>query len=225
MKYAFMDQHRREFPLQLMCSVLLASKSGFYTWKTRCESPTSKAQKRYEIIRAIENIHTASRGAYGSPRIYQQLRALGFSIGKSTVERIMKEESIFAKSKRKFKVTTDSKHKHPIAENHLNRKFSNTTAPNQVWLTDITYLETREGWLYLAAIMDMHTRKIVGWSMKKSMTQDLVLDALDMAVKRENPPRGLLHHSDRGSQYAAKAYQRRLWRYGMLCSMSRKGNC
>lgn len=220
-----MDKHSGEFPVDLMSTTIGVSKSGFYTWKRRKNADDAKAQNRYELARAIEDIHKSSRKSYGSPRVFKQLRALGFKVSKATVEKIMREEGIVAKSKRKFKVTTDSKHNHPVADNILNRKFNEVKSTNQVWVSDITYIATREGFLYLATVMDLFSRKIVGWSMKSTMSQDLVIDALDMAYKREKPARGLLHHSDRGSQYASKAYQKRLWRYGMICSMSRKGNC
>ena len=225
MKFAFIEKYREEFLVHVMCRVLEVSKSGFYSWQKQSQKSNAKAQQRYKIARTIEDIHRSSRKSYGSPRVFKQLKALGFKISKTSVERIMREENIFAKSKKKFRVTTDSKHNYPIACNLLNRNFSQTTAPNQIWLTDITYLATQEGWLYLAAVMDLHTRKIVGWSIKPRMEKDLVIDALEMAVKRENPKPGLMHHSDRGSQYASHAYQQRLWCYGMTCSMSRKGNC
>jgi putative transposase len=179
---------------------------------------------RNALLEKIVTIHKGSRGTYGSPRIYRDLKARGECCSKSTIERLMHKNAIRAKTKRKFKATTNSKHSHPVAENLLNRAFDVNT-PNKVWCADITYIWTGEGWLYLATVLDLYSRKVVGWSMKDRMTQDLALDALDMAHKRRNPPIGLLHHSDRGSQYAAKAYARRLWRYGMTQSMSRKGNC
>ncbi|MBM4181388.1 MAG: IS3 family transposase, partial [Betaproteobacteria bacterium] len=164
------------------------------------------------------------KGAYGSPRMVLELRARGFSAGKERVERLMRENGIHARHKRRYKVTTDSRHGLPVAENRLERNFT-PTAPNQVWTSDITYLWTDEGWLYLAIVLDLFNREVVGWSLKPRMTAEIVTDALTMAWFRRKPAPGLLHHSDRGSQYASAAFQNKLADYGMACSMSRKGNC
>jgi transposase InsO family protein len=205
-----------------MCEVLDVSKSGYYDWAGREDSP--REARKNELVDKIAKIHLGSRHSYGSPRVFEVLKGMGEKCSKSTVERLMREKGIRAKAKKKFKATTDSEHALPVAANVVGRKF-NVEAPNRLWCTDITYLWTTEGWLYLAIVLDAFTRKVVGWSMKPRMSQDLVLDALDMAFDRQRPARGLVHHSDRGSQYASKAYQRRLWRYGMVPSMSRKGNC
>lgn len=172
----------------------------------------------------IRKIHDDSRKTYGSPRILIELKELGIKCSKTRLEKLMRKNGIRAKMKKKFKVTTDSKHTLPVSENLVNRDFS-PTALNHLWLGDITYVWTREGWLYFAAVMEMYSRKIIGWSMAPRMSKDLVLDALEMAYKRENPGRGLIFHSDRGSQYASREYQHRLWSYGIIGSMSRKGNC
>lgn len=222
MRYAFVRDHREEFPIELMCAVLEVSKSGFFAWCRRDHD--GKTAKKNALIEKIVKIHQGGRKSLGSPRIFKVLKGMGEKVGKRTVERLMREAGIRAKQKKKFKATTNSKHSLPVADNLANRQFAVGPA-NKLWCADITYLWTDEGWLYLAAIIDAGTRKLVGWAMRDRMTQELVLEALEMAQKRQNPGRGLMHHSDRGSQYASKAYQRRLWRYGMICSMSRKGNC
>lgn len=221
MKYAFMEQHCSEFTVEKMSEVLEVSRSGYRDWR-RSKRPSTIA--RQELLRAIEDIHRSSHRNYGSPRIFKQLRALGYRCSRSTVERLMRDNGIRSKTKRKYKATTNSNHALPVAENIVNRNF-NPPAPNKIWLSDITYIWTLEGWLYLAVILDAYSRKVVGWSMSERMTQQLALDALEMAVARRKPSRGLILHSDRGSQYASTAYQQRLWRYGIICSMSRKGNC
>jgi putative transposase len=221
-KYAFVDAHRAEFPVWLMCEVLAVSKSGYFDWTKRERSP--RESRKNELVVKIERIHQGSRKIYGSPRIYKALKAMGEKCSRSTVERLMRENDIRSKVRKKFKATTDSNHALPVAPNLVKRDFT-AKEPNRLWCTDITYLWTDEGWLYLAAIIDVFTRKIVGWAMNERMTQGLVLEALEMAVSHQKPDRGLMHHSDQGSQYAAHEYQRRLWRYGMTCSMSRRGQC
>jgi len=183
------------------------------------------------MVALIRAIHAELKGAYGSPRMVRELRARGLPASKGRVERLMRKYGIRARHKRRYKVTTDSKHGLPVAENRLDRNFT-PTAPNQVWTSDITYLWTDEGWLYLAIVMDLFNREIVGWSLKPRMMADIATDALTMAWFRKWPTPGLLHHSDRGSQYASHAFQDRshafqdrLREYGMTCSMSRKGNC
>jgi transposase InsO family protein len=206
-----------------MCPVLAVSISGYRAWKRggkadRCRLTDS------QMLALIRAIHDELKGAYGSPRMVLELRARGFPASKPRVERLMRENGIRARHKRRFKVTTDSKHKLPIAPNLLDRDFT-PTAPNQVWTSDITYLWTDEGWLYLAIVLDLFNREVVGWSLKPRMTADIVTDALTMARFRRKPAPGVLHHSDRGSQYASQAFQDKLAEYGMICSMSRKGNC
>jgi transposase InsO family protein len=176
------------------------------------------------MLALIRAIHAELKGAYGSPRMVRELRARGFSASKERVERLMRDNGIHARHKRRYKVTTDSKHGLPVAENLLARNFT-PTAPNQVWTSDITYLWTDEGWLYLAIVLDLFNREVVGWSLKPRMTAEIVTDALTMAWFRKRPAAGLMHHSDRGSQYASLVFQDKLKAYGMICSMSRKGNC
>jgi len=176
------------------------------------------------MLALIRAIHAELKAAYGSPRMVLERRARGFSASKARVERLMRENGVRARHKRRFKVKTDSKHNLPIAPNLLDRNFA-PTAPNQVWTSDITYLWTDEGWLYLAIVLDLFNREVVGWSLKPRMTADIATDALTMAWFRRKPTPGVMHHSDRGSQYASHAFQDQLTEYGMICSMSRKGNC
>ena len=175
-------------------------------------------------MRAVEDIHKASCKTYGSPRILAELKGLGIPCSKSRLERLMKKHGIRAKTRRKFRITTDSKHKFPVAPNILERNFS-PVAPNVAWGGDITYVWTKEGWLFLAVIIDLFSRQVVGWSMDERITRNLTLNALRMAINRRNPAPGLVHHTDRGSQYASGDYQTMLRVHKMICSMSRKGNC
>jgi putative transposase len=222
MTFQFIRDHREYFPVRLMCRVLEASPSGFYDWLRRPESP--RATEDRALVEKIQAVHGDSRRTYGSPRVHASLKAEGYRIGRKRVARLMRENNIRARTKRKFKVTTDSRHDHPVAPNLLDRQFT-VEAPDTVWLADISYIWTREGWLYLAVVLDLFSRQVVGWAMDEQMPQELTLAALDMALKRRRPLPGLMHHSDRGSQYAAGAYQKRLAEYGIVCSMSRKGNC
>lgn len=223
MKFGFIDENRVKHGVKRLATLLGVSSSGYYDWKKRSEEGREKG--RLGLLRAIEDIHRSSRGAYGSPRIYRHLKALGHKVSRSTVERLMRELGIQSKRRRKFRVvTTDSKHALPVAENHLARDFT-PSKPNEKWSADITYIPTKEGWLYLAVILDLFSRRIVGWSMDETMPTELTLRALRMALERCNPGEGLLHHSDRGSQYAAHDYRRLLEARRIICSMSRKGNC
>jgi len=222
MRYRFIQEHRHEFRVWLMCRVLEVSRSGFYLWLKRPASPRSVENCR--LLLAIRAIYRASRGAYGSPRVHAQLRALSQNYGKNRIARLMRENRIQAKRKRKFRVTTDSKHNFPVSENVLDRKFD-IEAPNKAWTADITYIPTKEGWLYLAAVMDLYSRRIVGWAMADRICRHLVEKALTMACVNRSPEPGILHHSDRGSQYASGDYQKLLKANGIVCSMSRKGNC
>ena len=206
-----------------MCEVLAVSISGYRAWK-RGGQPDRKRLTDGQMLALIRAIHAELRGAYGSPRMVRELRARGFPASKGRVERLMRENDIYARHKRRYKVTTDSKHGLPVADNLLDRNFT-PTVPNQIWTSDITYLWTDEGWLYLAIVLDLFNREVVGWSLKPRMTADIVTDALAMAWFRKRPAPGLMHHSDRGSQYASHAFQDKLKAYGMVCSMSRKGNC
>ena len=223
MKYAWIAEQGKSFSLAEMCDVLNVSISGYRAWK-RGGAPNRKRLTDRQLLALIRAIHAELKGAYGSPRMVRELRARAFSASKERVERLMRDNGIHARHKRRYKVTTDSKHSLPVAENLLARNFT-PTAPNQVWTSDITYLWTDEGWLYLAIVLDLFNREVVGWSLKPRMTADIVTDALTMAWFRKRPAAGLLHHSDRGSQYASHAFQDKLKAFGMTCSMSRKGNC
>lgn len=223
MKYAWLDSQRCDFELAELCAVLDVSVSGYRAWKGG-GSPNRKRLMNVQMLALIRAIHAELKGAYGSPRMVLELRARGFSASKGRVERLMRENGINARHKRRFKATTDSKHALPVAGNLLDRNFT-PSAPNRVWTADMTYIWTDEGWLYLAIVLDLFNREIVGWSLKPRMTADIVIDALTMAQFRRKPAPGVLHHSDRGSQYASRAFQQRLADYGMTCSMSRKGNC
>lgn len=223
MKYAWIEAQRRAYPLPAMCEALAVSASGYRAWK-RGGSPGRKRLTDAQLLALIKAIHKELKGAYGSPRMVQELRARGFPAAKPRVERLMRENGIRARHKRRYKATTDSKHRLPVAANLLERNFS-PTMPNQAWSADLTYIWTDEGWLYLAVVLDLFNREIVGWSIKPRMTVDIVTDALTMAWFRRRPVPGLIHHSDRGSQYASHAFQGKLTEYGMTCSMSRKGNC
>jgi len=198
------------------------SRSGYYAWEKRPESLRSRGNRR--LLTEIKAIHLKSKEIYGSPRIHQKLKSLGHLCGKNRVAKLMSEHGIRSKTRKKFKVTTDSKHRFPIAPNWLARDFR-TKNINEVWLTDITYIETEEGWLYLAAVMDLNSRRIVGWALEDRMTKAFACRALTMAYARRKPAKGLVHHSDRGSQYASHDYQKLITTYGMKCSMSRKGDC
>ena len=222
MRYDFIERHRGRWPVRTMCRVLAVSPGGYYDWRGR---PTSERTKRREALGvAIRAVHSEVKARYGSPRIHAELVARGMPCGVNTVAKLMRDEGIAAKTKRKFRCTTDSNHDRPVAENVVDRQFE-PEAPNQVWTADITYIPTREGWLYLAAVEDLYSRQIVGWSMGTRVDSRLVVDALEMAVFRRLPGVGLVAHSDRGSQYASEHYQRLLAGHGITCSMSRRANC
>lgn len=223
MKFAFIKEHLSAFPAQVCCDVLEVSRSGYYAW---CGRPQSqRARRREELAGKIQQVHRENREVYGSPRVCQVLQAQGESVCENTVADIMKERQIRAKTKRKFVPrTTDSRHQQPIANNLLDRQFD-AQLPNQKWAADITYIPTDEGWLYLAGVIDLCSRKIVGWSMADHMETSLVSDALKMALARRSPADGLLHHSDRGAQYASEDYMHLLQSNEMRISMSGKGDC
>jgi transposase InsO family protein len=213
----------KAYPVTLLCEVMRVSRSGFYDYLARFEKSKDRPDDA-ALQRRIKEIFDKSRGSYGSRRIVKQLKNEGRQIGRYKVRRIMRQMGLRAKTPRRFKLTTDSRHSFPIAPNVLNRNFD-VNIPNKVWTADITYVWTFEGWLYLAIIMDLYSRQIVGWAMDKRMKKRLVLDALAMAYWQRKPSKGLLHHSDRGSQYACHDYRKQLESYGMEASMSRKGNC
>jgi putative transposase len=205
-----------------MCRILDVSTSGYYAWRKRPVSEREMADQK--LVIKIKEVHTQSDRRYGVPRVYKALRAQGYRCNHKRVERLMQLNDIRAKHSKRYKLTTQSKHSHPVAPNLLDRNFE-AERPNEKWVSDITYILTAEGWLYLAGIMDLYSRKIVGWAMDKRMTSDLVCNAFKMAVVQRQPEHGLLHHSDRGSQYASKPYQDLLKQYQCQISMSRKGNC
>lgn len=222
MKYGFIRDHSNEFAVERMCKVLEVSRSGYYKWLKRKQSKRKEENDRLKL--KISEIYWQSKGSYGSPRVYRKLRNQGIRCNKKRVERLMKELGLKAIQKRKFKATTNSNHNLPVNENILNREFD-VKERNKVWVSDITYIPTQEGWLYLAVIIDLYSRKVVGWSMSNRMKKELVINATKMAIKNRNPSKGLIFHSDRGSQYASHEFQKLLWKNGFKSSMSRKGNC
>ena len=205
-----------------MCSVLEVSRSGYYAWLARGESVRTQEDRRISIL--IRQEHERSRATYGAPRIHAALKKRGESCGLHRVERLMRKAGIRSKVRRKFRKTTDSNHPHPFAPNLLEQDFT-ARRPNQVWVSDITYIWTEEGWLYLASTLDLYSRKVVGWAMSALTHAVLALDALQMAIDRRAPPPGLVHHSDRGVQYAAQLFRGLLERNAITASMSGKGNC
>ena len=212
--------------MSLSCEVLSVSTSGYHEYRRRSGTPTQPGKRigNDALLVHIRAVHAESRGEYGWPRVWKQLLINGIRVGKERVRRLMHDHGIKARGKRKFKATTDSNHSMPVAPNLLARDFS-PAAPNTAWTSDITYIETDEGWLYLAVILDLFNREVVGWSMKPHMRQDLVVDALRMAWFRRHPAPGLIMHSDRGSQYCSKAFTKAIKAYGMRASMSRRGDC
>jgi transposase InsO family protein len=217
-----MKSVEQDYSVEYMCEIFSVSRSGYYAWRSRDNSV--REAKDLKLLRAIEDVHKSSRKNYGSPRIFEQLKGMGHNVGKTKIERTMKKHGIRAKTKRRFRVTTDSSHKLPVAPNLLGRNFS-PEKPNQTWASDITYVWTRQGWLYLAVIVDLFSRQVVGWSLDKTMTQELVCSALRQAYFRRRPGTGLLFHSDRGSQYCSREFRRQLKEYRMLQSQSRRANC
>jgi putative transposase len=222
-RFAWIQRHAQEFAIKVLCEVLQVTKSGFYAWKKRPMS--ERQQRREQLVGRIRQTHEKSRRIYGSPRVTAQLNASGVIVCENTVARYMREEGVASKVKRRFRVkTTDSKHDHPVAMNVLNRSFQ-AEAPDRKWCVDITYVPTAQGWLYLAAVIDLCSRMIVGWAMADHLRAELCLDALSMAIQNRRPGPGLLHHSDRGVQYACQAYRSFVDRQQMQVSMSRTGNC
>jgi len=223
-KYAFIKETLAdEFPVTAACDLLGVSRSGYYAWRDRPASAAGK--RREELAVKIKKVHDGNRKLYGSPRVHAALLIGGEAVCVNTVAKIMRSQGVRAKTKRAFVPrTTDSAHAHPIAANVLDRQFA-AELPDRKWVADITYIPTGEGWLYVAGVLDLCSRKLVGWSMADHMETDLIADALRMAIARRNPGAGLLHHSDRGSQYASDAYQHLLKTNGMDVSMSRKGDC
>ena len=222
MRFAFIDVEKALYPLRILCRVLRVSRSGYYAWRDR--KPSVRALDDERLRPKVVEAFKVGRGTYGSPRVLDELIDQGFEIGRRRVARLMRELGLRGVSPRKFRVTTDSDHNHAIAENLLARDFE-AKRPNEKWVTDITYVWTSEGWLYLAIVMDLYSRRIVGWSMADHLRTELCLDALQMAIKQRTKIRGLVHHSDRGVQYASDRYRAALKAQGIECSMSRRADC
>ena len=223
MSFRFIEDHRDSYPVRLMCAVLEVSPAGYYAWRERPVSERTKSNAT--LLAAIRQVHGDSSGRYGSPRVHAVLRMQGRGVSRGRIERLMRRHgmrAIMAPARRVR--TTDSRHDLPIAPNLLDRNFT-AAAPNRVWLADITYIPTAEGWLYLAAVMDLFSRKIVGWAMRNHMRAELASSALAMAIRQQRPVAGLIHHSDRGVQYASHEYRSALAAADITASMSRKADC
>jgi putative transposase len=216
------QRHETQHTVALMCQVLAVSRSGFYDWRGR--APSDRAQASAYLATAVHRVFAEHKGRAGAPRITKQLRAEGQTVGKHRVARVMRSECLRAKAAKKYKATTNSNHNLPVAPNLLEQDFT-AVAPNQKWVSDITYLWTEEGWLYLAVVLDLYSRLVVGWAMSERMTASLVCEALTLALWRRKMPTGVMVHSDRGSQYCSVDYQRLLLKHRLLCSMSKKGDC
>jgi transposase InsO family protein len=221
-RFRFVEAEKAYYPIRLMCRCLAVSRSGYYAWRNRSPSARSRQDARLKV--EIAASHTASRRTYGSPRILRDLREEGHGVSRKRVARLMRELGLEGRRKRRFRATTDSTHRFPVAPNVLMRDF-NVEAPNTAWVTDITYLATLEGWLYLAVILDLFSRKVVGYAMSERIDRALVLEALGQALASRPGAHDLVHHSDRGSQYASHDYREALDQAGLMCSMSRRGNC
>jgi len=225
-RFAFVHDRKDEYPVAVLCQVLEVTRSGYYAWERRQSQPPGPREKRrQELLEKIKEAHEHSRGTYGSPRVFQELKAQGEAVCQNTVAKLMKQHEIRSVVHRRFRVrTTDSVHAHPVAPNLLDRDFS-ADVPDRKWAADITYVATAEGWLYLAAVIDLCNRKIVGWAMADHLRAELCTEALGMAISRRRPGEGLVHHSDRGVQYACGDYRELLEANGIECSMSGKGDC
>lgn len=224
MKYAFIQQHRQAFGIQRMCAVLGVARSGYYAWRQRGAEPSPRRRQQAITDKRVALAFQQNKGRSGAPRLTYDLNDAGVAICRNTVAASLRRQNLRAKAARKYKATTNSRHGLPVAPNLLKQDFS-ADAPNQKWVGDITYLATSEGWLYLAVLLDLYSRKVIGWAMSERMTADLVGDALQMALWGRKMPKGVIVHSDRGSQYCSMLYQSLLTRYELQCSMSAKGNC
>ena len=222
MRFALIDAEKAKIPILVSCRLLEVSRSGFYAWKSRPPSERSREDKM--LSTKVREIFHESRQTYGTPRIQAELRDDGHAVGRRRISRLMATQGLQAVSPRRFRVTTDSDHDQPVAKNILDRNFQ-PEGPDRVWAGDITYIWTGEGWLYLAVMLDLFSRRVIGWSMDDSMETPLITRALENAIGQRLPDDGLLHHSDRGSQYASEDYQDLLDRNKITCSMSRRGNC
>jgi putative transposase len=221
-KFAFISEEKVAFPVAVLCRVMTVSPSGYYASLGRAVSPRGRRDK--DLARRVSEAHLASKRRYGSPRVHAELKAAGQCVGRKRVARLMRENALVARTRRRFRTTTDSKHAFPIAPNVLERDFT-ALAPDQAWVTDITFLWTKQGWLYLAVILDLFSRRVVGWATSQNVDRHLALAALDMALVQRRPAAGLVHHSDRGSTYASTDYREALKSRGIECSMSRRGDC
>lgn len=222
MKYACIERCRDRYSIQLMCRLLEVSRSGFYASRTRPESARCKQDR--ELVKEIKRVHTKSRGVYGSPKIEAELIEEGFSVGRHKVARLMRLERLRGCPKRRFRTTTQQDPRHIPAKNLLKQNFS-TDKPDHRWVADITYVSTKQGWLYLAVVIDLYSRRVVGWSMSQWMSRRLVIDALRMAIDARQPQGDLIHHSDRGGQYTSEDFRAELAKHDIECSMSSSGNC
>ena len=222
MKFAAIDAEKANYPIWLMCRVLEVTRSGYYAWRVR--RPSKHDQFDAELRRSVAVAHEKSARRYGSPRVLHSLQQSGTRTSRKRVARLMRELGLAARKKRRFCKTTDSDHALETAPNVLQRRFD-VAAPNAAWVADITYLATCEGWLYLSTVVDLWSRRVVGWAMSETIDTQLALAALRMAIQTRRPPRGLVHHSDRGTQYAATEYRGELEKHGLVCSMSRRANC
>ena len=221
MKYSFITQHKNTYPIRLMCQVIGVSRNGYYNFQSSVNKTPPEDQEMMDWIRKLDE---SSKNSYGSRRMKRALNALGYVISRQKARRLMKKAGVWVRNRKKYKVTTNSNHKQPVFDNLVSRQF-NVEKKDTVYAGDITYIWTQEGWLYLAVVLDLYSRKVVGWSMSSRMHSQLVCDALTMAIWNRQPTEGLICHSDRGSQYASKKYRKLLSKNGFLGSMSRKGDC
>jgi transposase InsO family protein len=222
MKFDFIAAEKAQYPVALLCRALDVSRSGFYA--SQRQRACARTRRDHQLAATIATIHAESQRRYGSPRVHRELRRRGESVGRKRVARLMRTHGLAARRPKRFVRTTDSRHGLPVAPNVVARDFT-AAAANRVWVGDITYVPTREGWLYLAALLDVFSRRVVGWAMASDLSRGLVLEALDMALKGRKTGRGLVHHTDRGSQYASRDYRAALRARGITCSMSRAGDC
>lgn len=220
--YELVESEKAAFPVEVLCAAVGVSRSAFYAW--RKSTPSKRQLANARLLAEIRAIHVEHEARYGSPRMLDELRDRGHEVGKHRVARLMRQNGLWARIRRRFRHTTDSKHRLPVAPNLLEQDFT-ATAPNQAWVGDITYIWTAEGWAYLAVLLDLYSRRVVGWALRKSLSRDLAMAALDNALICRRPPPGLVHHTDRGSQYASRDYRGLLHRHGAACSMSAAGNC
>jgi len=227
MRYSFIHEHRSQWPIRTLCRVLRSHPSGYYRWRGVNKRPPQRRLRRLALIQSIRTIHQRSHGTYGAPRVHRQLRSQGEHCSRRTVETLMRQQQIRSKRIRRFRLrTTDPNHPHPIAPNLLRGRFRRPRMkPNQVWMADITFIPTAEGWLYLGVVMDLYSRRIIGWEAADHLRADLTVAALQRALRQRRPAKGLMHHSDRGVQYACLQYQALLERHQIRCSMSRAGDC